>query len=191
MTRLPPLESDISVAPLAPRRPNFPSSTELTDPRHYAGGVPIRAIEGDLQCIIPPWGVMGIGDAVDLFWQSLTSPVATKTIQFDYEVNQQVVLWVPKNQVLDGDAMPVFYRVRRRNQAPEDSEPKETYLVKTTRPGGYDDSPEPGHSGFRYRFLTDISGGVDADLADRGVQMLIEPYDNMTAFDRIVCRWGS
>ncbi|RON51397.1 hypothetical protein BK666_03910 [Pseudomonas frederiksbergensis] len=188
MTRLPALESDST---LALRPPYFPSGTDLIDPRHYAGGIPIRALEGNLQCIISPWGVMGIGDEVELFWHSLTSPAVSKTIQFDHEVNQQVVLWVPRSQVLKGDAMPVFYRVRRRSQGPEDSEPKETYLVKTTRPGGYDDSPEPGHSGFRYTFLTDISGGVDADMADRGVQLRIEPYENMTAFDRIVCRWGS
>ncbi|RON51396.1 hypothetical protein BK666_03905 [Pseudomonas frederiksbergensis] len=188
MTRLPALESDST---LALRPPYFPSGTDLIDPRHYAGGIPIRALEGNLQCIISPWGVMGIGDEIELFWHSLTSPAASKPIQFDHEVNQQVVLWVPRSQVLEGDAMPVFYRVRRRSQGPEDSEPKETYLVKTTRPGGYDDSPEPGHSGFRYTFLTDISGGVDADMADRGVQLRIEPYENMTAFDRIVCRWGS
>ncbi|MGE8145328.1 Ig-like domain-containing protein [Pseudomonas frederiksbergensis] len=191
MTRLPAPESDSPLDPLALRPPYFPLSTDLVDPRHYAGGIPIRALEGNLQCIIPPWGVMGIGDEVELYWHSLTSAVDSKPIQFDHEVNQQVVLRVPRAQVLEGDAMPVFYRVKRRNQGPEDSEPKETYLVKTTRPGGYDDSPEPGHSGFRYTFLTDISGGVDADMADRGVQLRIEPYENMTAFDRIVCRWGS
>ncbi|MGF6128016.1 hypothetical protein QF019_003227 [Pseudomonas frederiksbergensis] len=191
MTRLPAPESDSPLDPLALRPPYFPLSTDLVDPRHYAGGIPIRALEGNLQCIIPPWGVMGIGDEVELYWHSLTSAVDSKPIQFDHEVNQQVVLRVPRAQVLEGDAMPVFYRVRRRSQGPEDSEPKETYLVKTTRPGGYDDSPEPGHSGFRYTFLTDISGGVDADMADRGVQLRIEPYENMTAFDRIVCRWGS
>ncbi|MFJ2683695.1 hypothetical protein ACIOYV_08125 [Pseudomonas sp. NPDC087342] len=191
MTKFPAVESEASSAPLALRPPYFPSSTTLADPRRYTGGIPIRALEGNLQCIIPPWTVMGIGDQVDVTWQSLTSPAVSKTIEFDHEVDKQVVLWIPRGQVLEGDAEPVFYRVTRRGQTPEPSVPLETYLVKTTRPGGYDDSPEEGHSGFKYSFLTDTSGGVDADIANRGVQMRIEPYQHMTAYDRIVCRWGS
>jgi len=191
MTRLPALESSMTIKPQALRPPYFPASTYLIDPPNYDGGIPIRALEAGLQCIISPWDVMGIGDEVRLYWQNLVSPVATKTIQFDDEVDKQVVLRVPKSQVLDGDALPVFYRVIRRNQIEEDSEPKLTYLVKTTRPGGYDDNPEPGHSGFQYTFLTDISNGIDAGMADLGVQLRIEPYEHMTAFDRIVCRWGS
>jgi len=191
MSRLPALESSMTVKPQALRPPFFPASTSLIDPPNYDGGIPIRALEDGLRCIISPWEMMDIGDEVQLYWQNLTSPVATKTIQFDDEVDKPVVLRVPKSQVLDGDALPVFYRVIRRNQAPEDSEPKLTYLVKTTRPGGYDDNPEPGHSGFQYTFLTDISNGIDAGMADQGVQLRIEPYEHMTAFDRIVCRWGS
>ncbi len=191
MSRLPALESSMTVKPQALRPPFFPASTSLIDPPNYDGGIPIRALEDGLRCIISPWEMMDIGDEVQLYWQNLTSPVATKTIQLDDEVDKPVVLRVPKSQVLDGDARPVFYRVIRRNQAPEDSEPKLTYLVKTTRPGGYDDNPEPGHSGFQYTFLTDISNGVDAGMADLGVQLRIEPYEHMTAFDRIVCRWGS
>ncbi|MFJ2683410.1 hypothetical protein ACIOYV_06685 [Pseudomonas sp. NPDC087342] len=191
MTKIPAVESEASSAPLTLRPPYFPSSTTLADPRHYAGGIPIRALEGNLQCIIPPWNIMGIGDRVDVTWQSLTSPAVSKTIEFDHEVDKQVVLWIPRGQVLEGDAEPVFYQVTRRGQTSERSDPLETYLVKTTRPGGYDDSPEEGHSGFKYSFLTDISGGVDADMANRGVQMRIEPYEHMTAYDRIVCRWGS
>lgn len=176
---------------LALSPPYFPSSTLLVDPQLYSGGIPNRALEGDLQCIISPWSAMAIGDKVCLYWHNLTTPVACKTIESEAEVNQPVVLWAPRNQVRDGDATPVFYQVERQHQAPERSTPLLTFLVKTTRPGGDDESPVPGHSGFRYRFMTDITNGVDAEKAKQGVQLLIEPYPHMTSFDRIICYWGN
>ena len=180
-----PLNSILALFP-----PIIPARTELVDPEHYHGGIPERAVEGGLQVIIDPWLHMDIGDRVDMFWGNITAPVWTKTINFESELNNAVVFTIAEGFIRNGDATPVFYRITRKSQHPEDSQPVLTLLVKRNRPGGEDDSPEEGHDGLNYT-LPDLSGGVDPGMAERGVQMRIEPYENIATYDRIIARWGS
>lgn len=170
--------------------PFIVGKTELATPEHYRGGIPVRAVEDDLQCIINPWATMKIGDLVEVFWDNLTTPVRSIRIDYEEQVNQKVVFKIPKGFILDG-APQMFYRVSRDNQTPEDFKPPLTLLVKLQRPGGFDDSPEDGHSGLKYTLIPDVSNGVDLGMAERGIQMLIAPYENITPYDRIICRWGS
>ncbi|VVN73714.1 hypothetical protein PS718_00590 [Pseudomonas fluorescens] len=175
---------------LALHRPFIVGSTELATPEHYDGGIPVRALEGDLQIILDPWPQMSIGDEVNVYWGDLSTPVRSITIEYESQVGERVVVTVPRGFVIDGDAK-MFYSVTRLGQPPENYQPVLTLLVKTQRPGGFDDSPEEGHSGLKYSFIPDVSNGVDPAMAERGVQIRIEPYENMAAFDRISCVWGS
>ncbi|MBP5955463.1 hypothetical protein ICA16_07280 [Pseudomonas anatoliensis] len=176
--------------PLALHRPFIVGSTDLSTPEHYDGGIPVRALEGDLQIIFNPWLVMSIGDELKCFWGNLSTPVRSIIIEDENQVGERVVITIPQGFVIDGDAQ-MFYSVTRVGQAEESYQPVLTMLVKTTRPGGFDDSPEEGHSGLNYTLIPDLSNGVDPGMAERGIQMRIEPYENMATFDCIICRWGS
>ncbi|WP_454870154.1 RCC1 domain-containing protein [Pseudomonas lini] len=178
------------VAPLTLRPPIFPASTQMVDPEHYHRGIPIRAVEGDLLTVIPSWNPMSIGDLVEMFWGNAMTPVKSKSIEEDSELDQEVVFRIAQGFITEGEVTPVFYRITRLHQAPESSTPILVMLVKLNRPGGFDDSPEEGHSGLRYTLIPDVSQGVDPGMAEKGVQMRVEPYENITVFDRIIARWG-
>lgn len=79
----------------------------------------------------------------------------------------------------------------KASQAPETSQPKLILLVKLQRPGGFDDDTEEGHSGLTFTLIPDLSNGVTPEIADRGVQMQIAPYENIATHDSIIARWGS
>ncbi|MHC8344781.1 Ig-like domain-containing protein [Pseudomonas sp. RT6P73] len=189
MTTPSPVEPNKITAVLRP--PYISGMTEMKDQPPYDGGIPLRALEGDLQVIINAWETMNIGDRVEMFWGNSSAPVWSKTIELASELNKDVVFRIPEGFILDGEARSVFYRITRPTQGPQDSTPILTLLVKRTRPGGLDDSPEPGHDGLKYTLTPDISNGVDPGMAEQGVQMRIEPYENITVYDRIIARWGS
>ncbi|MGP6460919.1 hypothetical protein [Pseudomonas parakoreensis] len=167
----------------------FPAQVTLNPAEHYYAGIPIRAVEGDLQGIIPAWLTMSVGDHAEVFWGNDSSAVWSKSIENDAELNQDVAFTIAKAHVLEGDATPVFYRITRKNQTPEDSTPVMTLLVKLTRPGEYDDIPgDDGHSDLKFSLSHDE---VDETLPPGGVTMHIVPYRNLTRYDRILARWGS
>lgn len=175
--------------PKALRPPYFPALVSLSPAEHYDGGIPIRAVEGDLQGIIPAWLTMSIGDLAEVFWDNDSAAVWSKTLENDTELTQDVVFTIAKGQVLEGDATPVFYRITRKNQIPEDSTPVLTLLVKLTRPGEYDDiAGDDGHSDLKFSLS---HKEVDENLPPSGVTMYIVPYRNLTRYDRILARWGS
>ncbi|MHC8344302.1 Ig-like domain-containing protein [Pseudomonas sp. RT6P73] len=189
MTTPSPVEPNKITAVL--RSPYIPARTDMQNQPPYHGGIPARALEGGLQVIINAWETMNIGDLVEMFWGNSSAPVWSKTIELESELNKDVVFRIAEGFILDGDARSVFYRITRPTQGPQDSTPILTLLVKRTRPGGLDDSPEPGHDGLKYTLTPDISNGVDPGMAEQGVQMRIEPYENITVYDRIIARWGS
>lgn len=169
--------------------PHIEGRVDIMPPEDYDGGIPIGAVNEDLYVLIDPWVKMSIFDKVELFWSDTTAPVASMTIHDPSKLDQPVLLRIDECQVLDGDAS-VFYRVTRISANPADSTPLKL-LVKLTRPGGLDESPEEGHSGFRFTLTPDVSSGVDLAMAEQGIVMRIEPYKNMAPYDRITARWGS
>lgn len=175
--------------PQALRPLYFPALVNLSPAEHYDAGIPIRAVEGDLQGIISAWLTMSVGDHAEVFWGNDSAAVWSKSIEDDAELNQDVAFTIAKDHVLEGDATPVFYRITRKNQTPEDSTPVMTLLVKLTRPGEYDDIPgDDGHSDLKFSLSHDE---VDETLPPSGVTMHIVPYRNLTRYDRILARWGS
>lgn len=182
-------KTDQTPPPQALKSLYFPTVVTLNPTEHYAGGIPIRAVDGDLQGIVRAWGEMAIGDNVEVYWGDDKNPIWSKDILYDYELNQDVSFTIANTQVHEGDATKVFYRVSKQNQTPEYSKPQLTYLVKLTRPGECNDIPgEDGHSDLK--FSLDYSE-VGETLPVEGVTMSIVPYRNLTKYDRILARWGS
>ncbi|MFZ3284245.1 carbohydrate binding domain-containing protein [Pseudomonas sp.] len=182
------MSSQANPAPQALKQLYFPASSSLDPAEHYFAGIPIRAVEGDLQGIIAAYLTMSIGDLVEVFWGNADTAVWSKTIELDSELNQNVSFSIARGHVLEGDATPVFYRISRKNQCPEDSTPVQTLLVKLTRPGGYDDNTEDGHSDLN--FSLDYYK-VDDTLPAKGVTLSVVTYRNLTRYDRVLARCGS
>jgi hypothetical protein len=175
--------------PFALSPPQITGITALHTPEHYHGGIPIRAVEGDLQVIINPWLVMNVGDLFELFIGNQTTPVRSKELDAD-DLDKRLVFRIERGFILEGD-LKAFYRVTRVGQTPQDSEPTLILLVKLQRPGGFDDDTEDGHSGLKYTLKPDLPNGVTAPIAAAGVYIHVFPYENMAFDDCIVCRWGS
>lgn len=155
---------------------------------NYDGGLGIAAFENDLHISAPPWQ-MSLFDECRLFVQDPTSPIRLEVIDNHEELNQAVRFILTKGEILDGSNR-AFYTVTARHQTPEKSTELKL-LVKRTRPGGELGQPEPGgHPRLLYRFIPDISGGIDQDIADKGVRMIVLSYPNITIYDRITARWG-
>lgn len=168
----------------------FPALNPLAPTEDYDGGIPIRGVENGLQGTVPAWLSMSIGDRVDVFWNNATQAVWSKTIQYESELNRDVIFTLAKDFVLDGDATNVYYKISGKNYPGEESRPRLKLLVKLTRPGGYDDIPgDDGHSDLNFSL---DRYEVDQDFPQNGVvTMRIIPYRNLTRYDRIHARWGS
>ncbi|VVN23302.1 hypothetical protein [Pseudomonas fluorescens] len=168
----------------------FPALNPLDPAEDYDGGIPIRGVENGLQGTVPAWLSMSIGDRVDVFWNNATQAVWSKTIQYESELNRDVIFTLAKDFVLDGDATNVYYKITGKNHPGEESRPRLKLLVKLTRPGEYDDIPgDDGHSDLNFSL---DRYEIDQDFPQNGVvTMRIVPYRNLTRYDRIHARWGS
>lgn len=156
----------------------------------YQGGIGTLALNADLLISIDPWLDNAIGQSCQLFWGDDVTPVLTETLDTPEKLTAPLLFHVQASQILDGSAFPVFYRVIRSSGNEADSF-KLKILIKRTLPGGLLDKPEPpSHPHLLYSFTPDIKEGVDSELAKHGIFIRIEPYLNITPFDRIVARWG-
>jgi len=168
----------------------FPALNTLDPAEDYDGGIPIRGVENGLQGTVPAWLDMDIGDRVDVFWNNATQEVWSKTIQYESELNRDVIFTLAKDFVLDGDATNVYYKISGKNYPGEESRPRLKLLVKLTRPGEYDDIPgDDGHSDLNFSL---DRYEVDQKFSETDVvTMRIVPYRHLTRYDRIHARWGS
>lgn len=171
--------------------PHIPAMIKPIDgDEGYDGGIGAAGLEGNLLIVVDPW----LGNALDqkclLYWNDETTHVLSEIVDTPEELTEPLRFHLPASQILDGRAFPVYYRIVSPS-GNESCSLKLNVLIKRTLPGGVLDTPEPlGHPGLRYSLSPDISGGVDGEMAKQGIAMLIEPYENMTIFDRIVATWG-
>ncbi|SEJ39932.1 hypothetical protein [Pseudomonas sp. NFR16] len=143
--------------------------------------------EQGLQLYLPFWSQMSEGDSVEVWLDGAV--VSTEVIEAA-EVNQRVTAFIRATRLQPGPHT-VKYVVKRFGQAAETS--SETRIwVKLTRPGGQDqDGDTPGHSALKLTLPQDvINNGVDADTAEAGVPVTIEPYPDMQQGDRVMLSWG-
>jgi hypothetical protein len=143
--------------------------------------------EQGLQLYLPFWSQMSEGDSVKVLLDDAV--VSTEVIEAT-EVGQRVTTFISAARLEPGPHT-VKYVVSRVGQAAETS--SETRIwVKLTRPGGQDqDGDTPGHSALKLTLPQDvINNGVDADTAEAGVPVTIEPYPDMQEGDRVTVSWG-
>ncbi|RON91675.1 hypothetical protein BK668_08710 [Pseudomonas fluorescens] len=157
----------------------------------YDGGLPVAAVEGGVEFLVPAWLVMKAGDLLEVFWGDLQASVWSKVIEPEDE-NELIKGVIDEGHILRGEAYPVFYRVTRPFQEPE-STPLQRFFVKLDRPGGFDDDQStPGHQNLRYHIPQSIiDNGVGPEEAAAGVPITILPYPFMRINDRIKVAWGS
>ncbi|CAI8930232.1 hypothetical protein EMIT0P74_50106 [Pseudomonas sp. IT-P74] len=140
-----------------------------------------------LQCLAGPWGVMGQGDRLAIFW-GLGNQVLQKTVDVS-EVNTELRMFVEARHILAGN-VDVSYAVTRLGQTAEPSEVMKV-LVKLTRPGGKDDNDTPGHSKLIMHIPREIlEGGIDQDNVADGVDIGIDLYPDISPGDVIRLSWG-
>lgn len=157
----------------------------------YHGGMGVEGLESYLLIIVDPWLGIALGQKCRLYWNDNTSPVLSEIVDTPEKLTEPVRFHLPASQILDGRAFPVFYQIVAPSGNDSDSL-KLNVLIKRTLPGGVLDNPEPlGHPGLRYSLSPDITGGVDGEMAKQGITMLVELYENITIFDRIVALLGN
>lgn len=165
--------------------------TPIDGDEGYHGGIGDNDLKDDLQVTVDPWLNIGLGDKCLFFWKDDVSPIETQIIDTPEKLKKGLSFEIPEKQIRGGSAFPVFFRVKRASDNESDSG-KLNVLVKRTLPGGVLDKPEPlGHPGLRYTLIPDVKDGVDREMVRNGIAMRIEPYLNITVFDRIVARWGN
>jgi len=166
--------------------PHIPSATKLETPEIYHGGISLESIaDGNLVVLVDAWLNLALDDKCELYWDNDDTPVKTQIIN-DTTV-QRLRFEVPVGFITN-DSAKVFYTVTRFPQEPVKSE-ELLMWVKLNRPGGEDTDSEPGHSGLKYSLVPDPSKGVGAEMAKGGIRMLIEHYQNIATYDRIVGKW--
>ena len=140
-----------------------------------------------LQCTAGPWGVMGRGDRLVIFWGP-GNRVLQKTVE-EKDVGTELKIFVEPRHILAG-SFDVSYDVTRLGQTAEPSEVMKVF-VKLTRPGGKDDNDEPGHSKLIMHIPREIlEGGIDKDNVAAGVDITIAPYPDIAPGDVIRLSWG-
>jgi hypothetical protein len=139
-----------------------------------------------LQLYIPAWSVMNATDSMSVLLDNVV--VNTEIIEAS-EVGSQVTTFVEAVRLRPGNHT-LQYRVTRVGQSTVSS--AETHvLVKLERPGGKDESSDPGHTELKLTIPKDIiDNGVDDDTAKLGVPVTIEPYPEMAEGDEIKLSWG-
>lgn len=154
----------------------------------YDGGVGISAFERNLRITVQPWQ-MQLGDECRLFWRNVSDPIRLEIIDTEDKLDKDVVFNLTGQEILDGSAR-AFYTITTKNQTPESSTELKL-LAKRTYPGGELTQPEPGgHPDLRYQLVPDVADGIDQDMVNNGIRMLVNLYRNVTIYDRIIARWG-
>ncbi|WP_223549012.1 hypothetical protein [Pseudomonas sp. A-B-19] len=141
-----------------------------------------------LQCQAGPWGNMGVGDTLRIFWGD-DNQVKQETVDQE-EKDTELTMFIPAERIADG-AHNVSYNVTRLGGAPEPSEVMKVF-VKLTRPAGQDQNGDtPGHSELHMTIPKEIlDGGIDKDNVAAGVPITILPYPNIAVGDVIQVTWG-
>lgn len=186
-------------APLAHKELDIPGRTgPVTDGPPQVWGINRGAALDNfplhgLLCRAGPWGQMSTGDQVNIYWGT-GQLVLPKTVQ-PHEVNTVLQMFIAPKHLIEG-TFAVSYTITRLNQTPEPSEVMHVE-VKLTRPGGDDDTEEPGHPHLFMSIPKEIlEHGVDSTNIAAGVDIGIgkadgtAPYPFAAAGDWIQVSWG-
>lgn len=130
------------------------------------------------------------GTFFELFWGP-GNPVAFNLIREGDQNLTRIPFTVPFDSIREPWAGPVYVMVIRCDE--DDSQTKPLRLrVNLQHPGGQDPNPAPGNQRLVFELPDDVRlGGVSADRAKQGVEVLIRHWLNMAAYDLLILVWGS
>jgi hypothetical protein len=130
------------------------------------------------------------GTYFELVWGGGT-PVAFNLIREGDENLARIPFTVPHDSIREHWADPVFVRVIRGSGNESLTKPLRL-RVNLQYPGGQDPSPAPGNQGLVFELPDDVKlGGVSADRARQGVEVIVRHWLNMAAYDLLILVWGS
>ncbi|QHF44916.1 hypothetical protein PspS35_14440 [Pseudomonas sp. S35] len=130
------------------------------------------------------------GTHFELIWGGGT-PVAFNLIREGDENLARIPFTVPSDSIREAWADPVYVQVIRSNANPSRTRPLRL-RVNLQHPGGQDPNPAPGNQGLVFELPDDVRlGGVSADRARQGVEVIVRHWLNMAAYDLLILVWGS
>jgi hypothetical protein len=149
-----------------------------------------------LQVVIPVWANKAVGDTAKLLLNG--REVDGRPIIDEAELKQPTLLWVAPRH-LQTSSYELTYVIKQLNQKEERPDKPLDLFVKLELPGSQDTDPNPGsHSNlFMYIPPEIVNGGVDKDVAEAGVPIVIRsesgsglPYPDIAKDDVIHLSWG-
>ncbi|RON90031.1 hypothetical protein BK668_10000 [Pseudomonas fluorescens] len=148
-----------------------------------------------LQVVIPVWANKAVGDTVKLLLNG--REVDGRPIIDQAELKQPTLLWVAPRHLQTG-SYELTYEIKQFGHNDERPDKPLDLFVKLELPAGQDIDPGPGHSHlFMYIPPEIVNGGVDKDVAEAGVPIVIRsesgsglPYPDIAKDDVILLFWG-
>ncbi|NIL18281.1 carbohydrate binding domain-containing protein [Pseudomonas sp. AN3A02] len=177
---LPPAEIPLS-------QPPIPGDADNAD---Y--GIGLRHVEHPLVVYIERPDATPPGTVFQLFWGSLTQPVAFNLLGDGDEGLTRIPFTVTQDYIRESWADPVFARVLRENGTNSETRPLRL-RVNLQRPGGRDpDDDLPGHQKLILELPLDVvRDGISDARAHQGVEVICRHWENMFAYDLVILAWGS
>ncbi|EZP65870.1 hypothetical protein BW43_03018 [Pseudomonas sp. RIT357] len=130
------------------------------------------------------------GTSFELFW-GLGSPAAYNMIREGDEHLTRIPFIVPHDAIQESWADPVYVQVVRGNGQHSQTSPLRL-RVNLQHPGGEDLNPEEGNQNLVYELPEDVRlGGVSAERAKQGVEVIVRHWLNMAPYDVLILVWGS
>lgn len=158
------------------------------------GGLGIWYVNHDLDVLVKMPDGAGIGTLFQLYWGNDSQPVAHTFLKDEDLELDYITLTVDYRWIRPHWADPVFCRVTRTSDNKSNTRPVRL-RIKQTQPGDRDpDGDVDGHQGLNFELPIDVQiNGVHPGNVgpDKGVDVLIRPYLNMSRFDTIRLAWGS
>ncbi|MFK3798440.1 MULTISPECIES: hypothetical protein [unclassified Pseudomonas] len=137
---------------------------------------------------IDPYPDMESGDLIELFWGDC---YVASTLLSDSDIGYTTVLHVPESFLQTGKVK-TYYRVTKIGSEPVKS-PGRKMWVKLEIPGGHlvgiDGEENQGLAPVKFSEHLPETGLTSRHL-DEGIELVIERYPHMEAYDEITLRWG-
>jgi hypothetical protein len=146
------------------------------------------AAAANLTVSIDPYPDMDVGDLIELFWGDCY--VASKVLTAS-DIGYTSSLHVPESFLQTGK-IKICYSVKKIGSTPVQS-PASKLWVKLEPPGGQLIDPAQGENqglaapSFSAAVLRD---GLSQQHLENGIDLVIQAYPNMDAYDEITLRWG-
>lgn len=156
------------------------------------GALGARHVEHNLEVLLLAFQPISIDTEIQLIWNNPHAPADYLVIQPENQGNRFFSLMVDKEQILPEWAE-VYCVIKRPSGNTSKTKPLKL-RVKRSRPADPDPNPEAdGNQGLVFFLPPDLEAGshVDMNRAERGVLVEVQPWENMSAWDRCQIAWGT